>query len=346
MSSLKNNRLTAASTTAVDSIIRMRKYLGNIAKTMEPLRVSLDDIRNVETRGKWWLVGAAWRGSNEGTEKDADVDFALLNDMLDTAEPDWLALAREQRMNTTVRSAVFVALMGAEDYIDAYNRLMKLKLRKVQEREIPRVILHCCGNEESFNPFYAYVAGALCKQHSIKMTFQFGLWDFFKEIDKSLKDDSDEDGEENFLQDDYDERFHGDDAQNSNSPTKTSNLAKFYGLLVADGHMTLNLLKNVNFLTCTGEMNKFIAFFFRQIFQHVWNSKRKEKKTNERENALSQIVLQVKGNYILLKGLVFFLKTRLRDIDLGEKTKQKSQTSADWGADLVCDVAERVGRSD
>src|SRR4051812_23286113 len=28
----------------------------------EPLRISLADLRSADTRGKWWLVGAAWGG--------------------------------------------------------------------------------------------------------------------------------------------------------------------------------------------------------------------------------------------------------------------------------------------
>ena len=37
-------------------------------------------------------------------------------------------------------------LLSSEDYVDAFERLIKLNLKDVQEREIPRVILHCCGN--------------------------------------------------------------------------------------------------------------------------------------------------------------------------------------------------------
>lgn len=33
-----------------------------------------------------------------------------------------------------------------KDYVDACERLSQLKLTEVQQREIVRVILHCCGN--------------------------------------------------------------------------------------------------------------------------------------------------------------------------------------------------------
>lgn len=36
-------------------------------------------------------------------------------------------------------------LKGTQDYLDACERLGQLKLTEVQQREIFRVILHCCG---------------------------------------------------------------------------------------------------------------------------------------------------------------------------------------------------------
>ena len=39
---------------------------------------------------------------------------------------------------------------GVKDYVDACERLGQLKLTEVQQREMVRVILHCCGNVRSF----------------------------------------------------------------------------------------------------------------------------------------------------------------------------------------------------
>ena len=35
---------------------------------------------------------------------------------------------------------------GDQDYVDACERLSQLNLSEIQQREIVRVILHCCGN--------------------------------------------------------------------------------------------------------------------------------------------------------------------------------------------------------
>eukprot|EP00951_Prasinocladus_malaysianus_P008045 scaffold57866_cov52-Prasinocladus_malaysianus.AAC.1 len=47
-------------------------------------------------------------------------------------------------MNTDARRAVFCCVMGADDYMDAFERLLRLPLKAQQEREIVRVVVECC----------------------------------------------------------------------------------------------------------------------------------------------------------------------------------------------------------
>ena len=62
-----------------------------------------------------------------------------------------LQLAEGQRMNTALRRKIFVAIMGADDYMDAHGRVSRLKVAKGQQAEIVRVLLDCCGQEGVFN---------------------------------------------------------------------------------------------------------------------------------------------------------------------------------------------------
>jgi nucleolar MIF4G domain-containing protein 1 len=110
---LKNNRAKAATATSVvtsEATIRMKKFLGKMSeKTLrsggEPLRVSLNDIRNVKEKGKWWLVGSSWKYD----------EISLQPEQPEANEGDeLLSLARQQRMNTEIRRAVFIALMGSQ----------------------------------------------------------------------------------------------------------------------------------------------------------------------------------------------------------------------------------------
>jgi nucleolar MIF4G domain-containing protein 1 len=110
---LKNNRAKAATATSVvnsEATVRMKKFLGKLSEKGarsggEPLRVTLNDIRNVNEKGKWWLVGASWKNDelNLQPESRGQEDEDAL-----------LSLAKEQRMNTEIRRAVFIAVMGSE----------------------------------------------------------------------------------------------------------------------------------------------------------------------------------------------------------------------------------------
>ena len=88
--------------------------------------------------------------------------------------------------------------------MDACERLGQLNLTEIQQREIVRVLLHCCGKvrsafrsrydiptevirppsqEKVYNPYYTLVCQELCRfSHSHKITLQFCLWDFLREL--------------------------------------------------------------------------------------------------------------------------------------------------------------------
>jgi nucleolar MIF4G domain-containing protein 1 len=133
---LKNNRAKAATSTSVvtsEATIRMKKFLGKMGEkgfrgSSEPLRVSLDDIRNIKEKGKWWLVGASWKNDELPLQpNDSEKQKQQENDAL-------LSLAREQRMNTEIRRAVFIALMGSEvyqppplGYEETYSRIILMR---------------------------------------------------------------------------------------------------------------------------------------------------------------------------------------------------------------------------
>ena len=108
----------------------------------EPLRVTLTDIRNASTKGKWWIVGAAWAGDPvrererarqaalaEKAAKDnkaslsngkggaADDDEEDETDMIGLGtgqQEELLKLARKQGMNTDVRRQVFMVMMTSD----------------------------------------------------------------------------------------------------------------------------------------------------------------------------------------------------------------------------------------
>ena len=77
----------------------------------EPLRVSLEDLHSAETKGKWWLVGAAWGGDPLVDRQD---EIQQSSKKVDTADNILLKLAKKQGMNTDIRRSIFVVLMSSD----------------------------------------------------------------------------------------------------------------------------------------------------------------------------------------------------------------------------------------
>ena len=134
-------------------------------------------------------------------------------------------------MNTDVRRSIYVAVMSATDYKDAHNRISKLRLKRSQELEIPRVLTHCASAEESYNPFYSLISRTFCSERRLRVAFQFSLWNLFRRIGEDLADKQ-EDSDEN----------DDDKLQLRN----LVNLAKFFGVLIAEDGIGVGVLKVIS----------------------------------------------------------------------------------------------------
>jgi nucleolar MIF4G domain-containing protein 1 len=105
----------------------------------EPLRVTLNDILTASTKGKWWIVGAAWagdpvrerererarqaalkqasEGKQAGSKREADENGDDETDLIGLGigqQDELLRLARKQGMNTDVRRQVFMVMMTSD----------------------------------------------------------------------------------------------------------------------------------------------------------------------------------------------------------------------------------------
>lgn len=84
------------------------------------MRIGIQDIKDIETKGKWWLVGSAWAGREPTSSLQ----------VIDTAPSSQLAqLAKSQKMNTDVRRSVFVVLMSSEVQFHVKNSHQAIGLR-------------------------------------------------------------------------------------------------------------------------------------------------------------------------------------------------------------------------
>ncbi|KAF5937939.1 hypothetical protein HYC85_025445 [Camellia sinensis] len=195
-----------------------------------------------DKKGQWWLSGDMASTTSNFEEVANTIDKESLE------AQKLLQLAAVQRMNTDVRRAIFCVIMSGEDYVDAFEKLLRLDLQGKQDREIMRVLVECCLQEQVFNKYYSILAIKLCshdKNH--KITLQYCLWDHFKELE-------------------------------SMQLMRSMHLSKFVAEMVTSFTLSLAVLKAVDFSDTTQLTPKRIKHFqmlFEAIFEHpdslVWN---------------------------------------------------------------------------
>ncbi|KAF9306272.1 suppressor of glycerol defect [Mortierella antarctica] len=355
LTALKANRMKGPSSTSTtsgtiaESTTRMKKFLSGLSKKRttfpsEPMRVGLSDIRQVGTKGKWWLVGSSWKNNMVGEENTrTSLSTSTADDMIE-AEDELLKLARKNKMNTDVRRSIFVVLMSSEDYIDAFERLIKLNLKEVQQREIVRVLLHCAGNEMVHNPYYTLVGQRLCQHdHSFKITFQYSLWDLLREMGAT-----DVGGMEKVK----DGQVIGlDDGQGGKKVAlrRIVNLSKMYAFLITSHDLSLVMLKTVTFTSLPTQPTLFFQLLMTniilssqpQIHSPLQNQKEKEaprEKPKLNGQALADIFIRAAVNPTLAQGIIFFLQAFVKKGQVCQTEREKETVK--WGCTTVREVLQ------
>ena len=107
--------------------------------------------------------------------------------------------------------------MGSDDCQDAFENLVRSDMLKGKnEREVVRIIVHCCGTEKVYNPYYAFLGNRISEyQSNCRFTFQLTFWDNFKQFE-TMK------------------------------PRKAANLAKLLAYLLMNNRLNLNVLKVID----------------------------------------------------------------------------------------------------
>ncbi|KAI1921730.1 suppressor of glycerol defect [Ophidiomyces ophidiicola] len=342
---LKNNRVKNAPGASISSehIIKMRKIIGSLntrsLKATEPLRIGHADIRDSDKKGKWWLVGASWRAeplpSTDTKQTSINSSVVLpstLNDDLgDMKDVDLVQLARTHRMNTEVRRSIFIAIMSASDYQDAHMRLSKLHLKRSQETEIPHVLIHCVSEEETYNPYYTFIARKLCGERRMKMAFQFSLWDAFKQMGERADVDDSEDFDEN----------------RQLNMRAIVNLAKMYGSLIADGGLTLGVLKTLNFLYLQPKTKTFVELLLITAMQQTQKkASRRQQRTgsvgenNANEKALVNMFSKTQDTPQVKPGLIYFIRKVVAKSDV--ITLEGDKVALKRGCRLALDTLKMI----
>ncbi|OAD57045.1 Nucleolar MIF4G domain-containing protein 1 [Eufriesea mexicana] len=172
---LKNNNFNKIPQYDPSHVEHLKKIIRNVIRkgnTITQFNVSLEDLLYAHENGKWWIIGSAWSDLNNMNSKVNTKE----NNKFNFGEKI-LRLAQKQRMNTDIRKNIFCILVTAEDYLDAFEKLHHLG-------EIIHVLIHCCLQENKFNPYYAVLAQKLCEYNrKYQLTIQYNFWDKLKTLD-------------------------------------------------------------------------------------------------------------------------------------------------------------------
>lgn len=184
---IKNNKLRKS------AVIEAQAKFSWASVPDDPLTASLNDLRDDDfIKLRWWddtkgLTIAERRGETPIAQPKDEAAFSNFAE----EGPDLATLASTLRLNTEYRRALFRAIMGSANVKDAFERLENMgafTAKASHDRDTALVILHCCGSEKEFNPFYAVLAEKVCQRaRRLRFTFEFALWDVFKAIPGSSK---------------------------------------------------------------------------------------------------------------------------------------------------------------
>ena len=293
---LKDNHLkhsNSGTINTVELVSRYRKTLGLLVdrnlRATQPLSLSLQDIQKGDGRGEWWVGGARYPHQSEGRQHHTSATTIVELEAADGHEesPDFRSLARQQRMNTTIRRSIFTTLMSSSDYIDAYRRLLKLDLKRSQQQQIPNVLLHCVGTESSFNRYYLLVAQKLCENKKLAKAFEYALLELLRRLSSSEMEEEDDNGRLRIM-----------------AMAARVNYAKLYGELVSANCVGIVALKGVDLRRAEGRTKDFVELMLVTALSHMRN-----------EN-LQQVFSKIPATGVWLEGLRWFVKNVLIRTDL------------------------------
>ncbi|XP_050081437.1 nucleolar MIF4G domain-containing protein 1 homolog, partial [Anopheles maculipalpis] len=224
------NKIPQYDPTLVEHFRKLLKGMITSGKYVSTLNIGIQDIINIPERGKWWLVGSAWLGNKDNPSTAGGSSTGNASSQVEGQySAQLLELARQQRMNTDDRRNVFCIVMSAEDYLDAFEKLLRLAIKDL--RVVVSVIIHCSLAEKEYNPYYSVLSQKFCDyDRRYQLAIQYALWDRLKEI-------------------------------HSLQQLQVRNLARFITHLVAEGGLALSCLKVIEF----AEIDKVNLRLMRQI---------------------------------------------------------------------------------
>ncbi|NWX15834.1 NOM1 protein, partial [Aegotheles bennettii] len=127
MLALRNNdmrKIPGYDPEPVDKLRKLQRSLVHSSSSRKEtqLRVSLESLLTANQVGRWWIVGSSWTGAPMINDTNSKPQQKL---HLGKVSSKIIELAYKQRMNTDIRRSIFCVLMTSEDFLDAFEKLLK-----------------------------------------------------------------------------------------------------------------------------------------------------------------------------------------------------------------------------
>ncbi|EFY93619.1 MIF4G domain containing protein [Metarhizium acridum CQMa 102] len=308
---LKNNKPSAKgtdSTIVSEHVLRMKKRLGELKSQsrrldgLAPMGIGLKDTESVDKHGKWWLVGASVPTYRDAEERARMISKTVSRDLEDAADdedmdfvlPDYPSKAKAQGLHTGTQIAIFTAIMSGLNYEHGHRQFVGLKLKKDDQLEITRVLVQCVGSEPDYNEYYALVGGQACLNSRIRFAFQDRLWKIFRSLGESLFGEGSEEAEET---------TEGERLKNER---RLGNIAQFYASLVANGALSISILKPIDLPELNVWASLFVELFLLSLLRQC-----RGKETNE-DLKVKRIFGPASELPALAANLHWFLRKKVR----------------------------------
>ena len=319
---LKNSKPKAkgvGSNIVSEHSLRMKKRLGELKSQsrrldgLAPMGMGLNDVEGAETQGKWWLVGASVATYRELSEREkattgsqSKVKEPLSdNEDMDIVLPDYHTKARAQGLTTSAQIAIFTALMSAMDYEHGYRQYAALRLKRDDQLEIAKVLVQCVGSELDYNEYYALVGHQAASNGRVKFALQDQLWRIFRSLGEPLfGEDADEE-----------ETAQG---HRMKEERRLSHVAHFYSALVANGSLTINILKPLEISRMTFWTSVFLEQFIVGLLRFC------KGRVSSEDAKIERIFGPARDLPTLATGLEWYLRKKVRKSHLLQsKEKEK-----------------------
>ena len=101
-----------------------------------------------------------------------------------------LILCKKFKMKTKSERRIFCAIMDSDDYIEGFEKLLKLNVVNTHYIEMVNIILILCVRQTKYNKFYCLLLGKLIEhKKGLKFSVHCAIWDKFNEIDEMATND-------------------------------------------------------------------------------------------------------------------------------------------------------------